>query len=283
MKHLLLNRFQGALVGANIIYVDRQQLIPNQLIIETTPSLIAGINHLILPDKFDVNKWMKNISGDISSPDRAVLAMLPLMLFFHDDRVKLREIIINVSHNWQLDWETCASAVAIGYIISRSLTESFNPSTIIPQLLDEMSNLHPLLFQELSTIDRLLGSSNSLQQIIQRIAAIPHPIIAATVMAIYCFLSTPEDFSLAVRRAYQVKDRSLLTCALTGILAGTQNSLTEIPLNGYMATQSRLQWLLAAESLVASWAGVYHEHSASLAAGAHPLSVTSPKVMQRRD
>ena len=283
MKHLLLNRFQGALIGANIIYVDRQQLIPNQLIIETTSVIIEGINRLGSPEKFDSKKWAENIFSDIPSPDRAMLAMLPLMLFFHDDRVKLREILIDVSHTWQLDWETCSSAIAIAYIISRSLTESFSPSMIIPQLLDEMSNLHPLLFQELSTIDRLLGSSNSLQQIIQRIATIPHPIIAATAISIYCFLSTPEDFSLAIRRAYRVRDRSLLTCALTGILAGTQNSLTGIPLNGYMATQERFEWLLAAENLLNSWAGVYHEYSSSLSVAAHPLSVTSPKVMQRRE
>jgi hypothetical protein len=283
MKHLLLSRFQGGLIGANIIYIDRQQLVPNPLIIETTPALMNGIRRSIDRTRWEHQDWTQNIFTGTPQPAQAIVAMLPLMLFFHDDRVKLREILINVSHTWQLDWETCSSAVTIGYIISRSLTESFSPRIIISQLLDEMSNLHPLVFQELSTIDRLVDDASSLHQIIHRIAIVPHPIIAATAIAIYCFLSTPEDFSLAVRRAYQAKDRSGLTCALTGILAGTQNSLSGIPLNGYLATQSRFQWLLAAESLLAAWAGVYHEHSSSLAVAVHPLSVASPKVMQRRD
>jgi hypothetical protein len=293
MKHLLLARFQGALIGANTIYITPQQITPNQLITETSPALIDGITNLIRSGRFEPQEWERNIFTDIPSPERAMVAMLPLMLFFHDDRIKLREMLINVSHSWQLDWETCSSAVAIGYIISRSLTESFNPRTIIPQLLDEMVNLHPLLFQELSTIDRLLAQSSSLHQVTQRLATTPHPIIASTVLAIYCLLSTPEDFSLATRRAYQIEDRSQLTCALTGILAGAQNSLSGIPLNGYIATQEKEQWLSAAESLLTSWAGVYHEHGSSSSIAllpassqptvAYPLSVASPQVIQQRN
>jgi hypothetical protein len=282
MKHLLLNRFQGALIGGNTIYLSPYQITPNQLMVDTTPALTSGITSLTHYNRFDLQDWAKSTYSDISSPDRSIITMLPLMLFFHDDRVKLREILIDVSQTWQLDWETCSSAVAIAYIISRSLTESFNHQTIMPQLLDEMTNLHPLLFQELSTISELLGQSTSLHQINQQLTTIPHPIISPTVLAIYCFLSTPEDFSLATRRAYHTKNRSQLTCALTGVLAGAQNSLAGIPLNGYIATQERAQWLLAAERLLSAWAGVNPEHSSSLST-VYPLSVASPQVMQRRN
>jgi ADP-ribosylglycohydrolase len=280
MKHLLLNRFQGALIGGNIIYINSYQITPNRLIVETTPVLTSGITSLIYHDRFVAQNWAKSINPDISSPDRSIVAMLPLMLFFHDDQIKLREILIDVSHSWQVDWETCSSAIAIGYIISRSLTESFDPQTIIPQLLDEMNNLHPLLFQSLSTIAALLEQPSSLHQITQRLTT-THPIITPTILAIYCALSTPADFSLATRRAYHTKNRSPLTCALTGILAGAQNSLTGIPLNGYLATQDLVEWLSAAENLLNAWAGVYHEHSSQPPAS-YPLSVAAPRVMQRR-
>lgn len=282
MKHLLLNRFQGALIGGNTIYLSPYQITPNQLMIDTTPALISGITKLTDHNRFDLQIWAESTYSAISSPDRSIVAMLPLMLFFHDDRVKLREILINVSQTWQLDWETCSSAVAIGYIISRSLTESFNHQTIIPQLLDEMTNLHPLLFQELSTISALLAQSISLHQINQQLTTIPHPIISPTVLAIYCFLSTPEDFSLATRRAYHTKNRSQLTCALTGVLSGAENSLAGIPLNGYIATQEKSQWLFAATRLLSAWAGVHHEHSLSHS-NVDSLSVASPQVMQRRN
>jgi ADP-ribosylglycohydrolase len=293
MEHLLLTRFQGALIGGNMIYLSPQQLAPNQLMIDTKPALIDGLNSLIGRGKFDPQDWLQNTFIDISSPARAIAAMLPLMLFFHDDRVKLRETLINVSHGWELDWETCSSAVAIGYIISRSITESFNPRTIVSQLLDETINLHPLVFQELSTVDRLLDRASSLQQVTQRLTTILHPIVTPTMLAIYCFLSTPEDFSLATRRADRLGDRSQLTCALTGMLAGTHNSIAGIPLNGYIATQGRAEWLLAAESLFTAWAGVYHAHGgSSLGSNVpgssdpmvtyYPLAVAAPRVMQQR-
>lgn len=291
MKHLLLARFQGALMGGNIVYIGSHQIAPNQLMIDTTPALITGITSLIDHHRFDPQAWAKNIQLDISSPDRAIVAMLPLMLFFHDDRAKLRETLIDVSHSWGLDWETCSSAVTIGYIISRSLTESFNPRTIIPQLLDQVINLHPDLYQSLSWIDRLLAEANSLYQVTEKLTTTPHPIITPTVLAIYCLLSTPEDFGLATRRANQIDYEHQLTCALTGILTGTHNSLVGIPLHGDLATQERDRWLLAADNLLSAWAGVYHEHGsrsiASLPPGsqptvAYPLTVASPQVIQQR-
>ncbi len=281
MKHLLLTRFQGALIGGNIIYHDRHQIAPNQLVTDTMPALERGINSLIDRGKFDPQDWSQQIFGELVDPHRAIVAMLPLMLFFHDDRIKLRETLIEISHGWQLDWETCSSAVTIGYIISRSLTESIEPRTIITQLLDEMTNLHPRIFQELSTIERLLDRSSSLHRVAQRLATTAHPIVTPTLLAIYCFLSTPEDFSLATRRADRLNDRSQLTQALTGILAGAHNGLTEIPLNGYVATPERLQWVALAQNLLSVWAGVDLQHGVPTHPAA-PLAVAAPQVIQRR-
>jgi hypothetical protein len=287
MKHLLLARFQGALIGGNIIYLSSGQITYNQLMIDAAPALAAGINCLIDRGQFDIRDWSQNIIADITSPEQAVTAMLPLMLFFHEDRIKLRAAIIAVSHAWELDWETCSSAVAIGYIISRSLTESFDPSLVVAQLLDQTINLHPLLFQELSLIDRLTDQSSSLHQVAQRLAIFP-PIITATVWAIYCLITTPEDFSLATRRAAQIEDRSLLTYALTGILAGVHNSLQEIPLHGLLATENRSEWLSSAANLLATWAGIDHVMTAAFPIDGSfrqttPLLVAAPNVMQRRN
>jgi ADP-ribosylglycohydrolase len=291
MQHLLLNRFQGALIGGNIIYLTAQQIAPNQLEIDTAPILKAGIASSIRCRGFDEQDWLANTSSATNHPDRAIVAMLPLILFFHDDRAKLREVILNVSRSWQLDWETCSCAVAIGCIIARSLSESFSPTAIIPQVLDEMTNLHPLLFQQLSTLDRLLEQPSSLAQTTQKFLTTEHPTISKTIMAIYCFLSTPEDFSLAILRARQVEDKSQLICTLTGIFAGAHNSSTSIPLNGLLATQEREQWLTAAENLLSLWAGVYDVSTqpigllppGSQPAVAYALPVAAPKVMQRRD
>ena len=288
MKHLLLTKFQGALIGGNIIYLDRHQIAHNQLIIETTPALITGIDCLIRRGKFDPQDWSQLVNRDLKNPEQSIVAMLPLMLFFHDDRLKLREVIIDISHSWQLDWETCSCAVTIGYIISRSLTESFQMRTFVAQLLDEMTNLHPLIFQELSILadevsvgeDRSIDRASSLHQVAHRLAKIEHPIVAPTMLAIYCAFSTLEDFSLATRRIARLKQPSPFALALTGILAGAHNSLSGIPLNGYVATPDRAQWLSWAQSLLNVWAGVDLQHQVSVSD--YPLAVAAPQVIQRR-
>jgi ADP-ribosylglycohydrolase len=280
MKHLLLTKFQGALIGGNLIYLDRYQIAPNQLIVDTTPVIIDGINYLTASGKFEIEDWSRRVNRDLTdSAASAIVAMLPLMLFFHDDRLKLREVVINISHEWQLDWETCSSAVVLGYIVSRSLTESFDLRTIIPQLLDEMTNLHPQIFQELSALDRLLLGSFSLHQVERKLVSVEHPIVAATMLAIYSFLATPEDFSVATRRVAGLETRSPLTCALTGILAGAHNSLTGIPLNGYIATQDKTRWCSVAAQLLSAWAGVDLQHAFPPDL---PLAIAAPNVIQRR-
>jgi ADP-ribosylglycohydrolase len=296
VKHSLLTRFQGALLGGNTIYLNPQQITPNQLFGAATPALLGGINSTIRCGGFDLQDWLASTVQLQQVADRnsaAIVTMLPLMLFFHDDRDKLREVLINVSHGWELDWETCSSAVAISYIISRSIVEDLAPKLIVPQLLDGTINLHPLLFQQLNEIDRLIDQSASLLNVTQRLAAESHPVITPTVLAIYCFLTTPEDFSIAMLRAHYTPDLTQFICAIVGILSGTHNSLTGIPLNGYIATQDREQWLITAENLLNLWAGVYNPDRGNQPVGFLPpgnqsaipyvLPVAAPKVIQRRD
>jgi hypothetical protein len=286
VKHLLLTRFQGALIGASTIYLTDRQIAPNQLAMSMRATQINGLNCLVARGKFEPQDWPQIYNGN--DPERAILAMLPLMLFFHEDRGRLRQTILEVSHLWQLDWETSSCAMAIGYIISRCLTESFDENAIVSQLLDEAINLHPSLFQELNTLDRLQERPHSLQREIYRVTTITHPIIAATVLAIYCLLSTPEDFLLANRRAYNSADRPEFICVLTGILAGARDSLTGIPLHGLMAIPDRANLLVTASNLLDVWAGVdlagtrLALPTSAQPVAALPLPIAAARVIQRR-
>jgi ADP-ribosylglycohydrolase len=285
MKHLLIARFQGTLIGGNTIYINPQQIAPNQLSIDATPAIMAGIDSLIRCGGFDEADWISSTSKAMQShyKDRnslAILAMTPLILFFHDDRVKLREIIISVSQCLHLEWETCSSAIAIGYIISRSITETFTPRSILAELAAEMTNLHPSLLQQLTIIEWALNRPTSLSQVSKQLTPDIHPTISATAIAIYCFFSTPEDFNLSILRSYHSDADNQLTCAIAGILSGAYNSLTGIPINGDIATQKRAQWMEAAENLLNLWAGF---SSASKLGGSLVVSIASPRVIQGRN
>jgi hypothetical protein len=284
MKHLLLSRFQGTLIGGNTIYINPQQIAPNQLSIDATPAIMAGIDSLIRCGGFDEADWISSTSRAMQSHYQernsiAILAMTPLMLFFHDDRVKLREIIISVSQGLHLEWETCSSAIAIGYIISRSITETFTPRSILAELAIEMTNLHPSLLQQLTIIEWALNRPTSLSQVSKQLTPDIHPTISATAIAIYCFFSTLEDFNLSILRAYHSDADNRLTCAISGILSGAYNSLTGIPINGDIATQGRARWMEAAENILNLWAGF----SGMSKGGSLVVSIASPRVIQGRN
>ncbi len=285
MKHLLIARFQGTLIGGNTIYINPQQIAPNQLSIDATPAIMAGIDSLIRCGGFDEADWISSTSRAMQSHSQernsiAILAMTPLILFFHADRVKLREIILSVSQGLHLEWETCSSAIAIGYIISRSITETFTPRSILAELAGEMTNLHPSLLQQLTIIEWALNRPTSIHQLKQQLTPDIHHSILATSIAIYCFFSTPEEFILSILRAYHSDADNRLTCAISGILSGAYNSLTGIPINGDIATQNRGRWMEAAENLLNLWAGFSGTNKLG---GALVVSIASPRVIQGRD
>jgi hypothetical protein len=285
MKHLLLARFQGTLIGGNTIYINPQQIAPNQLSMDATPAIMAGIDSLIRCNGFDEADWVSSTSRAMQSHYKernslAILAMTPLILFFHDDRVKLREIIISVSQGLHLDWEICSSAIAIGYIVSRSITETFASRKVLTELALEMTNLHPSLLQQLTIIEWALNRPTSLSQFSKQLTSDIHPTISATAIAIYSFFSTPEEFSLTILRAYHSDSDNRLTCAISGILSGAYNSLSGIPINGDIATQKRARWMEAAENLLNLWSG---STGASKLGGSLVLSIASPRVIQGRD
>ena len=101
-------------------------------------------------------------------------------------------------------------------------------------------------------------------------------------LAFYCFLSTPENFRLAVSRATRTSYQPHLTTALTGALAGAYNSIIGIPVS-WRLTANRIsqgtQRLSLAKRLIEVWAGVY---DVSVLTQDQPLAVAAPRVIQPR-
>jgi hypothetical protein len=279
MKHLLLARFQGALLGGNTIYVNPHQMKPNQLMAQNLTTLYGGIESLIRCEGFSREDWLQSTVSTIEQPPQAMVTTLPLMLFFHDDRAQLADVLTQVHESWELDEITSSAILAIGYLLSQAITENLDPTTIIPEILAALVKPHPIVSEQLTTAHDLLDRYASLHQVRSAFKPPAHPMAIAIALASYCFLSMPEDFSLAIRLANQIKYQNQLICALTGILAGAHNSFTGIPLRVCLATQGREQLLRLSERLLAVWSGVYQsEHS-------HPLqisTVAAPSVIQRR-
>ncbi|MFM2302676.1 MAG: hypothetical protein RLZZ135_79, partial [Cyanobacteriota bacterium] len=73
MKHLLINRFQGALIGINTMYITDRQPSPNQMAIDAHPALIEGIDSLISRGRFDLQDWSDRNFVITKDPAQAIV------------------------------------------------------------------------------------------------------------------------------------------------------------------------------------------------------------------
>ncbi|OCR00820.1 hypothetical protein BCD67_24140 [Oscillatoriales cyanobacterium USR001] len=251
----------------------------------------------------------------ILHPGEVAIATLPVAIFFHENKVKLREKLGELTHIWQSpsygEQDLVSSAACIGYAIARACKEKLNPATLIPEIITYLGIDTPLAILLLQ-VQILLEQEASLEAAVVQLCKIvetgkkkreeekdkreaetssPYTLTPLQInsflpiaIAFYCFLSTPEDFRLAVIRAARTGVEPQLTCSLVGSLSGSYNSVVAIPVewrvavgtnseSGELAEGSKrktaltnLLWNRASEGeimelaahLLAVWSGVFH-------------------------
>lgn len=316
MRYSLLSRFQGALLGSFMGEIlvrvgcqnpsfggvlltppkreetqTHQQLsIGNQVATWGTESLIR-CGRLNLEDWRRL--WEKTPSSlcleSVPSMNESALATLPIALFFHEDELKLRQQLLTYQDLWQHQSEASEGVLAIAYAISVALREQLDCATLIPRIQLYLGTSQSPLMRQLEQVQMLLnkgaGLETTLTQLRREAQMRGEPLGRAHTsisLAFYCFLSTPEDFRLAVSRAAQTCYQPQITAALTGALAGAYNSIIGIPVN-WRLTANRIssanQRLQLADRLLEVWAGVY---DVSALGQGQPLAVAAPRVIQPR-
>lgn len=294
MRYSLLSRFRGALLGSLVgeLLGNNKGIFPSRLLFRypqaqdnksvVAPSTIAqlnwsqiatcGIESLIHCGRLDLEDWQLHASKveslallkNTASSSEAALATLPIALFFHDEPSKLRQQLQQATAHWH-QTEQDQGVLAVGYAIALALTEKLN-HTLIDQIINLLGNPQTLLGQQLQQVKDLIYKGASLDIAVSQLQkeaklqgakACPDTAIA---LAFYCFLSTPEDFRLSLRRASRISHQPQLISALTGAIAGAYNSNIGIPVgwrlgaNQINITTQRLQ---LAEEMFAVWSGVY--------------------------
>lgn len=233
-------------------------------------------------------------------PSEAAVAILPAAIFFHENKAQLREKLEQVVGVWHspkdVKQDLLGGALAVGYAIARALKEKLNPADIIPETVTYLGVDTPLA-SLLLQVQILLEQGASLeaaviqlcksavveqrQQVVEKKseAKLVSPSSYLPIaIAFYCFLSTPEDWRLAVVRAARIGIKPQLTCSLVGAMSGAYNSTVGIPVEWRLAggqnselpeiagRRSRLLWDTAsygeimelAANLLAIWSGAYH-------------------------
>jgi hypothetical protein len=277
MSYSLLNRFQGTLIGGlvgeTLPHPDLTQQ-PRESMYEG--AIAPSVQCLIAT---------RSASSLKIEVDHAIASTISIALYFHDNRQKLRQAII----------DTASPAIQdFGFVVAESIAVALQPQMNPWALLPELIQLLPdeVLSQKLRQVQRLLTRRDSLAIAIQKLGD-SQQIEVAISLAFYCWLSTAEQFQLSVLRAHRIPNVSPLTLLLTGAFSGALNGQAGIPLAWLSPTgafQNSLKHMeTLADQLLATWSGCYHVGPDTVdpikeraTASGLPLAVASPGILRPR-
>ncbi len=295
MRYSLLSRFRGTLLGAALGDFASQGKKQSQQPTSWGKMAVWGAQSLIGQGKFDLADWRhlteKFLEIDANSADAptpgAIIATLPIVLFSHEYKAKLRQNLEQVVSIWQDEPELRDGALAVGYAIAQCLREKLNPATLIPKTLAFLGDSQTPLVQQLEQVQILLEENAGLELAHAQLCRNAQPQSTPIALGFYCFLSTLEDFRLSIARAARSGYQPPITCAITGALSGAYNSTVGIPAAWRLSwnqpnwgISSDAQLFQLADNLLAVWSGVY---DASTAIQVQQMSaVAAPRVIQPR-
>ncbi len=293
MRYSLISRFRGTLLGAflgeNLDICDNQQ---TQYFRDWEEISVFGTESLITLSRLDLADWLQrqqqaSLHLPITETDeyKIILATLPVILYYHENKVKLRQNLLSVLQLWQKNPFIIDSVLSIGYAIAQSLTEQLHPITLIPEIITFIGETSTSIPQQLLKVNKLLTEGAGLERVQTELGRGEKP-QSTIAMSFYYFLSTLEDFSLAVLRSRSHPDYPAIT-AVTGALSGAYNSTVGIPINWQVLfslnfstwRQSNFYQLLElTDELASVWSGTYHRTPATKKL----ISVyAAPRVMRR--
>ncbi len=301
MQHALLNRFQATLLGAvlgeaiGLQHQKNPSLKLGSVSKEPVPKLQWApltyfyAQQLIQHNRFEIADLFKEQIPQTTA--EAMIALLPVALFSHEDRSKLWQ---NLEHpailgNSKLD---PLELFAVGCTIAAALQETLDPLTLIPAVsthLKSLSGDEETAIQQLQRVQRLLNEQAGLETAVTLLTS--QTINPEIGLALYCFLSTPHDLRLALMRSAQTGARSAVICAITGALSGAFNSMSGIPIEWQLALDSwvtpsqevitQFELLELANRLLASWSGVYDPLTFSKEFGQLLPAIAAPQVIRK--
>jgi len=281
MRYSLLSRFKGTLFGAAIAARDPKST-------QDLERSLLGIESLISCGKLDLEHWtdpigITNQSRDnVFSSSTAIIASLPIMLFFHEDELALGKKLHQAAQVWQQPPETTMGMLAIGYAIAQALKEKLQPQNLIPQICNYLattSSDSDNFRQQLAQVQRLLVEPVGLERTINQLSPKNNSSNANIALVFYFFLSMPEDFRLCLGRIKQQIGIDSSLGVVVGALSGAYNGSAGIPVvqQQTIADSQKLRFL--AENLLAVWSGANLTNRADWG---QSLAIAAPRVIQPR-
>jgi hypothetical protein len=296
MRYSLVNRFRGALVGT---FVSEKEVLGGTNYskagsINYSKAVVGGCESLVKLGRLDAHSWLE-LKPDafarkpeiINQQLKCILATLPVALFFHENPIKLRQNLLDVVQIWDDEPILRDVALVFGYAIALSLEERFTPSSLIPQLVTFLGETSTEVPQQLLKVQELSQQRASLEHVkselirenqLSEMIAIP----AVVNYALYCLITSLEDFPISVLRSSQNIKLSPATSIITGALSGAYNSISGIPVSWQVdrKTTDFREIIALSDQLFAVWSGIYDLNSSAKHDTVSKFAVVSARMVK---
>ncbi|MEM9274252.1 MAG: hypothetical protein AAGA80_15010 [Cyanobacteria bacterium P01_F01_bin.143] len=281
MRYSLQERFLGAYLGS---------LIGEKLsigIIETKPVPWLKIHQDIItqiPLSAGQSLSWENLTINITennSLSEIALAILPIILYYHDNLTQLELLLHRTVQHWQIPLSNMDGILWWSAAISLILREKLTPENLWEQLI-LTSKIFTHSFEDNSASWQLLFDRGlSISEIIEELSLVAASEMLPFLLSLYCFYQTPENFALTIKQASTVKNRVSNILALTGFLSGAYNVRYTFPVNWRKFCQNgndyKKTWQLG-RNVFALWSGVYMpKNNVNISA-----IIATPRTLQNR-
>ncbi len=237
MRYLLRERFLGACFGGVIgEQLSKQEPISIDKIKSNQVSWLE-INQEIMtqiPLHFDQSLSWEDLpinSGEKITISELALAVFPLILYYHDNLHQLEFLLHQSAQYWQIPWSNLDGILWWSTAISLVLREKLDPEDLWRQLTVSSEFFSTSLSDNLGNLQILFDRGLSITEVTTELSLVVTPDNLPFILSLYCFYQTPENFTLAMKQAMNVKRQTTDLLALTGFLSGAYNSRTGLPVN----------------------------------------------------
>lgn len=201
---------------------------------------------------------------------KLAITAIPIALLHHDQPATLHTALQTALKPAAVSSETMIGVSVVGQTLSLLLRERLVPHQLIPQLLSDLDLPNIPLVQQLLQVQTWVEQSTGLATIaawVKRLSATSPALDSLPiVLALYAFLSTPNDFRLSLlrlarllaQRSVPQPDQDALTCTLAGTVSGLYNGWVGVPLawrQQHWDIASEHDLLQVADRLLAVWSG----------------------------
>lgn len=262
-------------------------------------NLQSGITNDTTENSVDLQYRVKTESSKYCCYVMSIL--LPIIVFQQSEREigKTYSTIAEEHDNIHINVVEIEREIALwSYLINALLNNKFqleaaNFSTVLARIISGARVKTTSLIAKLEIVSRAWERGYSLQQLADALEAAENferetatTTGLAIALSLYCFISTPNNFLISVKRAAKLNNQlAVPVTILTASLSGAYNGIGGIPRNWLIATGHHQFYALARETiaqLFATWSGVDNPRNIEISCSPEINAVAAAGVLQPR-